>query len=131
MQHSLAILFLRVGVGTLMLVGHGWDKLARFTERLATFPDPLGIGVGFSLSLAIFAEVFCSLALILGVATRFAAVPLLVTMLVAASVIHAGDPWREKELAVLYAVAFFVLIVTGGGEYAMDALRRPRRRPRL
>lgn len=114
-----------------MLAGHGWDKLAHFTERQATFPDPLNIGAGFSLSLAILAEVGCSIALILGLATRFAAVPLLATMLVAIFVVHAGDPWRERELAVLYAVPFLFLILSGGGDYSVDAWRRPRRRPRL
>ncbi len=114
-----------------MLAGHGWGKLVGFTDKLSTFPDPLGIGPGFSLALAVFAEVFCSIALIVGFATRFVAVPLLTTMVVAVLVVHDGDPWREKELAALYAVPFLVLILTGGGDFAVDALMRPRRRTRL
>jgi uncharacterized membrane protein YphA (DoxX/SURF4 family) len=43
--------------------------------------------------------------LVLGLATRLAAFPLLFTMLTAAFFIHGDDPWAKKELAVLYAVA--------------------------
>ena len=131
MLSSLGILVLRVSVGAMMLAGHGWGKLVGFTDKLSTFPDPLGIGPGFSLALAVFAEVFCSIALIVGFATRFVAIPLLTTMVVAVLVVHDGDPWREKELAALYAVPFLVLILTGGGDFAVDALMRPRRRTRL
>lgn len=131
MQNSLAILILRLGVGGMMLVGHGWGKLVGFTELQATFPDPLGIGPGFSLALAIIAEVLCAFALILGLGTRFVAMPILVTMLLAAFVVHGEGPWREQELALLYAVPLFALVLTGGGDYALDSVRRPRRRPRL
>jgi len=131
MLSSLGILVLRATAGGMMLAGHGWAKLAGFTDKLATFPDPLGIGPGFSLALAVFAEVVCSVALILGFATRVVAVPLLATMLVAAFLVHAPDPWLDKELACLYAASFLTLILTGGGNYSVDALLRPRRRNRL
>jgi putative oxidoreductase len=58
---------------------------------------------------------------VLGVATRFAAVPLAVTMLVAAFAIHADDPWAKKELALLYAVPFVTLVFTGAGKFSVDA----------
>lgn len=133
MLSSLGILVLRVAIGGMMLAGHGWTKLAGFTDKLATFPDPLGVGPGLSLSLAIFAEVLCAICLILGFLTRIVAAPLLVTMLVAAFVVHEADPWSQKELALLYAVPFLTLMLTGGGDYSADALlgRRRRRRPRL
>lgn len=133
MLSSLGILVLRVAVGAMMLAGHGWAKLIGFTDKLALFPDPLGLGPGFSLTLAVFAEVVCSLCLIFGFLTRFAAVPLLVTMGVAAFVVHDGDPWSQKELALLYAVPFLTLILTGGGDFSLDAMlsSRRRKRPRL
>jgi putative oxidoreductase len=110
----------------MMLFGHGWDKLAHFSEKAAMFPDPIGLGGATSLTLVTFAEFFCALAIILGLATRFAAIPLVVNMLVAALIFHGGDPWPKKELALLYATPFVTLLLAGGGKYSLDALIWPR-----
>ena len=120
MVQSLGLLLLRVGAGGMMLAGHGWDKLFHFSEKVGQFPDPLGFGAGSSLALAVFAEFFCSLLVILGVATRFAAAPLVVTMAVAACIVHADDPWQAKEFALVYALPFLTLIFTGGGDFSLD-----------
>jgi putative oxidoreductase len=130
MLQSLGLLVLRVGVGAMMAAGHGWDKLLTFGARSGSFPDPLGVGSELSLALAVFAELLCSIFLVLGLATRFAAVPVLITMLTAAFFIHGDDPWAKKELALLYAVPFLTLLLAGGGRYSVDALLSSRRRPR-
>ena len=41
-------------------------------------------------------------------------------MVVAAFVQHFGDPWGKKEFALLYAIPFAMLIITGGGKYGLD-----------
>ena len=69
-----------------------------FGAKAATFPDPLGVGHRASMRLTVFSEVFCALSLVLGLATRLATIPLLITMGVAAFVINAGAPWDDKEL---------------------------------
>lgn len=129
---AVGLLVLRLGSAGLMIGGHGLPKLLDFSLKLERFPDPLGVGSTASLSLALFAELFCSIAVALGLATRIAAVPLVVTMLVAAFVVHAGDPLGRRELALLYAVAFSALILTGPGRLSLDQLigraRRRRRR---
>ncbi len=117
---SVGLLVLRLGIGGFMLVAHGWGKLTGFSTLLDRFPDPIGLGPGVSLTLAVFAEVVCSLLLVLGLGTRFAAVPLLITMLVAAFVVHADDPWSKQEFALLYAIPFLTLVFTGGGRFALD-----------
>jgi putative oxidoreductase len=117
---------LRVLLGLLMAGGHGWGKLMAWSQKADTFPDPLGVGSPVSLALAIFAELFCALLLAVGLGTRLVVVPLIVTMVVAAFVVHGGDPWQRKELAVLYLVGFLVLLVTGGGRFSLDAVVWPR-----
>jgi putative oxidoreductase len=87
------------------------------------FGDPLGIGTRPSLVLAIVAEVGCSLLILLGLFTRFATLPLLFTMLVAAFIVHAADPLGKKELALLYALLFATLFFTGPGKYSIDGRR--------
>jgi putative oxidoreductase len=49
----------------MVLASHGWGKLIEFGEKAAVFPDPFGVGSMMSLSFAIFAEVFCVLAVIM------------------------------------------------------------------
>ncbi len=124
LDHSLGLLLLRVSIGGMMLFGHGWGKLTSFAERSSSFPDPLGVGPSLSMALATGAEAFCALAVILGFATRWAVVPLMVTMLVAALIVHGSDPWAKKEFALLYFFPFAALLLTGAGRYSLDAFFR-------
>ncbi len=117
---SLALLVLRLAFGGMMLVGHGWGKLMSFGEKNETFPDPLGIGSPLSMTLAVGAEVFCAAAIVIGFATRWAALPLIITMLVAAGIIHAEDPWQRKEFALLYLFPFLTLALAGPGRFSAD-----------
>ena len=113
---------MRVWIGSTMAIAHGWPKLSTFSERLNTFPDPLGVGSPISLVMAVFAEVICAVLIILGLGTRLAAIPLLIAMLVAAFIVHSGDPWAKKEFALLFAVPFLMLIFTGGGRFSLDRM---------
>ena len=113
------LLFLRLGVALLM-ANHGYGKLSNFSEMSGKFADPVGIGMTASLALTVFAEFFCSVFIGLGVLTRFSAIPLAVTMAVAAFVIHADDPWGKKELAVIYLLVYIALFFTGPGRISLD-----------
>jgi len=114
------LFFLRIAV-SLMMLSHGIPKFLNYSENLHSFKDPLGVTSPISLTLAIGAEVFCSIALILGLRARFAAVPLLFTMLVAAILVHGSDPFQQQELPLLYASIFITLIVCGGGALQLDS----------
>ncbi|GAB5548139.1 MAG: DoxX family protein [Sandaracinaceae bacterium] len=120
---DVGLLVLRVTIGSMMLLGHGLPKLMTFGEKLHRFPDPIGVGSEVSLTLAVFAEVVCAGLIAVGFATRLATIPLLVTMLVAALVIHGDDPWARKEFALLYAVPALTLLLTGPGKLSVDAAR--------
>ncbi|RZO51654.1 MAG: DoxX family protein [Sandaracinaceae bacterium] len=120
---DVGLLVLRVTIGSMMLLGHGLPKLMTFGEKLHRFPDPIGVGSEASLTLAVFAEVVCAGLIAVGFATRLATIPLLVTMLVAALVIHGDDPWARKEFALLYAVPALTLLLTGPGKLSVDAAR--------
>lgn len=120
---DVVLLTLRVAFGGALLFAHGLPKLLAFSEKAATFADPIGVGPTASLALAVFAEVFCAAAVILGVMTRWAAIPCAFTMAVAALVVHAADPWNKKELPLLFLVSFACLILAGGGRFALDSLR--------
>ena len=124
---SAGFLLIRVVAGGTMVASHGWGKLANFAARSGSFPDPLGVGSVASLSLTVSAEVLCALALLLGLFTRLAAIPLLITMAVAAFVVHGDDPFAKQEMAVLYGSVFAMLALTGGGDWSLDGLLAKRR----
>ena len=117
---SIGLLIMRVWIGLTMLIAHGWPKLANFSERSESFADPLGIGSFMSLTLAVGAEVFASIFIIFGLLTRAMAVPLLITMLVAAFIVHGDDPYQRQEFALLFGFSYLLLIFTGPGKYAVD-----------
>jgi len=124
---DLGLLILRLGAGLMMLL-HGIGKVSDlFAGRAASFADPIGLGPVPSLALAAFAEFLCALAVMIGFQTRLAAIPIAFTMLVAGFVVHAGDDWRARELALLYAVVFIALALTGGGRYGVDGWLRKQR----
>jgi putative oxidoreductase len=117
---DLGLLLFRVSVAGMMLCSHGWGKLIGYGDKYMMFPDPLGVGSPVSMALAVGAEVFCSIAIIFGFATRLAAIPLVITMLVAIVLVHGGDPWQKKEFAMLYLIPFLTLIFTGAGRFSLD-----------
>ncbi len=111
--------FLRIAASSMILT-HGIPKFLSYSEKLHSFADPLGVSSPISLTMAIGAEVFCAIALLLGLRTRLAAVPLLFTMLVAALLVHGSDPFQKKEMAIMYGIIFATLIICGGGALQLD-----------
>lgn len=123
LQWDVSLLIFRVVVG-LMMLPHGWPKLANFAERAERFADPLGIGKTLSLSGTVFAEFFCSLLLVAGLFTRAALIPLIFTFVIICFVVHGSDPIGEKETALLFLLSYIVLFLTGPGKYSVDGLRK-------
>jgi len=117
---DVAILTLRIFTGVLMIAGHGWGKITKFETRFHTFSDPLGVGNEISYILAVTAEFVCSLLIIFGLFTRIAVIPPAITMIVAAFVVHGDDPWNKKEMAILYFIAYIVMLICGPGKYSVD-----------
>ena len=116
---SIALLIQRLVFGAAMLT-HGIPKLTHFAERAESFSDPLGVGSEWSLGLAVFGEFFCSILLILGLGTRWAALALAFTMGIVTFVVQAGKPFAKMELSLLYLAAFLVLLLMGAGKYSLD-----------
>jgi putative oxidoreductase len=85
------------------------------------FADPIGIGVTASLALTVFAEFICSLLIAAGLWTRLALIPLMITMIVAAGIIHFNDGMDKKEHALMYLLPYFALFLLGSGKFSLDA----------
>ena len=120
---DLGLLVLRTWFGGAMAFAHGLPKLQKLLVGNFEFADPLGLGAGISLGLAVFGEFVCGLLVAAGLFARPAALPAAFTMVVAAFVTHGADPFAKKELALLYLVAFVVVALAGPGRYSLDAAR--------
>jgi len=102
---------------------HGMPKLMNFATASKDFYDPMGIGHKASLILALFAEIFCSLFIILGLFTRLAVLPLIIVMCFAFFGANKGDV-NGGELALLYLTAYIVLLFVGPGRVSVDGMMK-------
>lgn len=119
---DMALLIGRIGIGVLMLV-HGIPKLQMLLSGVEIqFAEVFGMNPTLSMSLAIFAEVICSIFILFGLGTRLAVIPLIATMLVAIFNIHSADSFAVKELAVHYLLIYSMLLLMGSGKYSLDAI---------
>ncbi len=114
-----AALALRLVGGGLMLT-HGIPKLVQVFNGDFGFVDPLGIGPTFSLFLTVFAEAVCAFCLLFGFKTKWVAIPLIITMIVAAFVVHSTDSVGTKEMALLYLGIYISIFFLGSGRYSVD-----------
>lgn len=122
------LLILRIGVALFMLT-HGFPKLITlFGSEEIIFADPVGLGPTASFVLNVFAEFICAILILLGLATRIASLVLIINMATAFFIFHAADPFRIKELAGMYLLIYIVLLIMGGGKYALDYywLKKPK-----
>jgi putative oxidoreductase len=117
---SFSLLVLRVSLGFLMLMVHGFPKLNNFKKESADFADPFHIGSTISLSLTIFAEFFCAALIVMGLLTRLATIPLIIAMSVALFYVNHGNITGGGEKAALYLFGFVALLFAGPGKYSLD-----------
>ena len=121
-------LLLRLGFGLYMLVGHGYSKLMMLcSDSEIKFFSFLGLSPKVSLGLTVFAEFVACVFIIIGYKTRLAALPIIITMFVAAFIVHGEDPWfmqlaegGSKEPAMLYLIGFLAIYCLGSGKYSVD-----------
>ena len=118
---NLSLLILRLVFGGLMLL-HGLPKFLKLINGDTSFADPFGMGAFPSLLLTVFAEFFCAIFVMVGFKTRWTVIPLIITMLTAAFIIHGSDPLKEKEMALLYLGGYLPLLFLGGGKFSVDKI---------
>ncbi len=133
-KQELALGIVRMVVG-LIFLAHGYQKLFIYGPHgIAGSFAQLGLPFPIvSAYLATFAEFFGGLALLIGLGTRLAAIPVGFTMVVALVKVHlAGGFFLPKgfEYVLMLLAANIALVLGGGGAFALDNLIRSRK-PKL
>jgi|TARA_B100001094_G_scaffold297869_1_gene321317 putative oxidoreductase len=124
MFKSTGLLILRISIG-IMLIHHGYEKLANIDNFADAFVRPLNLPFPIVLSyLAAFSEIMGSWLLITGLATRLGG--LLIVGTASVGIYHAlmtsGFNIYLLELLVLYAGGAFCITLNGGGTFTIDEL---------
>ncbi len=130
-QFHLGLLILRLGIGA-AFIAHGLPKLQAGPEGWARTGKAVGnLGIDFGHQvfglMAGLAEGGGGLLIMLGLFTRFAAIPMLFTMIVALTGhLSKGQGFKDWAHAAEAGVVFLALLVTGAGRYSLDhKLSRP------
>ena len=125
------ILIIRLIIGLIMAF-YGYEKLIHFNEMAASDfwmkqVSFLGMSSKISLGLTVFAELFCSVLLILGLFTRISLFFLLFCMawiflvVFPFSILDKGDNGYKFNDAFVYFMIYLGLFFTGAGRYSLDA----------
>lgn len=125
---DLGLLGVRAFVGFNMAVLHAWPVLSS-SERMGGFTKMVE-GMGFTWQPEIFAwaaklsEGIGGGMLLLGIFTRPAALFLAFTHAMAVFNHHAPDPYKAKEMVVLYLIIDIMFLLKGSGIFSLDQLIR-------
>jgi len=119
----LALLSGRLAVG-LLFVSTGWGKVHNI-PKVTLFFEKLGIPApGFNAVLVGWSELLCGSALVLGLFTRLATVPLIVSMIIAILTAKLADIHGIFDLVgadeFTYLVVLVMLAILGPGRAAVD-----------
>jgi putative oxidoreductase len=121
---GLVLLVGRLTVGVLF-VSTGWGKVHNI-EKVAGYFHELGIPApGFNAVLAGYSELICGALLVIGLLTRLATIPLIITMIVALLTAKRGDVHNLPDLFGLvewtYIPILLLIAVFGPGLVSVDA----------
>ena len=118
---NVGMLILRVVLG-LLLASHGYAKLIKFSSLRYRFMNFMHLGSTTSLSLVIFAELICSIFLILGLFTRLASVFIIITMFVVVFLASHGNIFDQGERGAIYLAATIMILLCGPGKISVDGI---------
>ena len=120
-NRDLTMLLLRILVGFSLFYKHGIEKLTGFSNMQTHFPDPFHIGVTPGLMFALLTDGVCSLLIIVGLASRLAALLIIFNLSVVFFFLHGGSIVdAHAEMGYVYLAAFLCILLAGAGKYSID-----------
>jgi len=124
---ALALTVLRITTGVTLFLHHGWEKRqTQWGAFMAHFPSLFHLGSPLSFLIAFFSDFVCSLLIVLGLGTRWAALFCFCNIWVAWEFVHHfaflghGPAADHGELIVLYLGALATIVLAGPGRFSLD-----------
>ena len=127
---DLTALLLRLIFGGLFIY-HGYMKIDHYHEYLAMSKPIIGLSGKLAYNLVMGAEFGCGILLVLGFLTRLSVLPIMFVMIIAYFVAHKGQIFQMKELAFVFLVLSFLVLIVGSGKYSLDHLLFNKKRATL
>jgi putative oxidoreductase len=128
---SLSLTLLRIATGATLFFRHGWEKRPTHWFTFMThFPSLFHLGAPLTFLIAFFSDFVCSILLVLGLGTRWAAAFCFCNIFVAWAFVHHfaffghGPATEHGELIVLYLGALLAIFLGGPGYLSIDGARR-------
>ena len=126
------LLIIRIIVGLLMAF-YGFEKMIHFNEMAASEfwmknVSFFGLSSKIALGLTVFAELICSILLIIGLFSRISLFFLMFCMayiflvVFPLSILDKGENGYQFNDAFVYFVIYFGLFFTGVGKYSLDSV---------
>lgn len=122
--HSSLFVF-RVLISLELMIAHGLKKIGAGAEQV---PNPLYLPAAFNQLIAVSANLFFPVLIIMGLFTRLATLPILAVTLTGYFIVHWNDSPLGKDMPFMYSVSFLLLLVLGPGKYSADYLINKRYR---
>ncbi|MFN2510583.1 MAG: DoxX family protein [Pyrinomonadaceae bacterium] len=118
------VIFIRLIVGFHLIYGTQDNVLsyARM-EEFAGFLSVRGVPFPlFSAFLSVYAQLICGVLFIVGLATRYAAVVMIVNFVAALVIAHIGDTYPNMFAALMMLAAACFFLLHGAGKLSVDSL---------
>ena len=117
---DISLLLVRLVFGLSMAFAHGHRKVPPSEGFIDKVGEMGFFAPAFFAWAAGLSEFLGGVLIAVGFLVRPSALFLLITMLVAVLVAHAGDPFKKIEMGLLYASVAFALTATGAGRLSID-----------
>ena len=117
-----ALLILRLWLGFALFIRHGLEKITGAATMSAHFPNPLHIGTVPTFAVAFISDAICSILIMLGIATRWAAIIVMVNTMAAFILVHHAAFFgpHNGELPWVYFGWAFAIFIAGPGRFSFD-----------
>jgi putative oxidoreductase len=124
------VIFIRLIIGFHLIYGTQ-DNVFSYArmEEFASFLSARGVPFPlFSAFLSAYAQFICGALFLIGAATRYAAVAMIINFIAALIIAHIGDTYPNMFPALMMLSAAFFFLLHGAGKLSVDDVLLSRRR---
>lgn len=118
--YHIVLLVFRILLSVQMIYAHGLKKIGIGVAEAEQVPNPLHFPEAMNNALAVSANIFFPILVILGFFTRLSVLPILALTLTGYFVLHFHDAPLVKDAPFMYSLSYLVILFLGAGRYSLD-----------